>query len=400
MATGFTAESKYIFPCGTFYASLTDGDFPCRCPDGYTGAVPHCVLQIHRYPFFELSSSTTVADVADVSIYNGTSKPGTVVNSTSNVSIYNGTSKPGTVVNSTSMFDNHLATFDGFSFISFPNDLFEKSPMISFEFWVTTVNYLNTFYERILHFQPELVTYYKPQNSFTLNRDLDSNVLMVDVCGESANSSDCNRTYTTTNFDSMDFTHVVLTIDPEVSKRMKVYVDSNLHAAPYYTREFDTSFLYHTLTLGGNYNLDRSENLNGEIHEFSVWKGAMDSETITSRYLNARYLQKLQMPSSVPTSAPITPSSAQSSAPSRNPTPKPTPHPTYYPTAEPTPVPSTAAPTVSTYIMRTIAGNFECERPPDKRVLQFGGCRQIDLPEHPTALPTPLPTAPTPKPTR
>ena len=296
-------------PCNTFYANFQNN--ACMCPTGYAGTVPNCFLQIHRYPFFEMNNSLTATDVADVSVYGGTAKDGIVRNQ--NVS------NPGNF----SIFDNYTASFDGQSIITFPKDLFERSPIMTFEFWLTTNNAGNTGYNRLLHFQRDYVETYTPTDSITLNRDGGNTNIMVDICGPGNDNTDCNFFVANGySFDTMVNRHIVLTLDPISEKKVKLYVDGTLATEGDFTREFLLE--YNTLTLGGNYVPSMNENLRGEVHEFSVWKGSMSSSVANSRYLNTVSLRNLQMPSSVPTSAPAMPTSIPTGMPSSRPTSIPT----------------------------------------------------------------------------
>merc|ERR1711871_834087 len=96
------------------------------------------------------------------------------------------------------------------------------------------------------------------------------------------------------------------------------------------------------------------------IHEFRVWRGVMDSSTVYNRYASG--FVTTQFPTPEPTS----------------PSPQPTPLPTLSPTPQPTLSPSSHAPTVPSYSIGTVAGNFVCERPVNPRKMTFGKCLPVE----------------------
>ena len=324
-----TSFYQYNFPC-PFNAKL-DVNGNCVCEDNFIGNPPNeCILPLHEYLFYGPANANYVNDTADVSLYNGALKHGTVVG---NVALV-----------------NDRAEFSSSGFIKLDDDIFESSPAITLEIWLTTYND-NSLWERLFHFSQDDET---NCNSILFNR-VESDFTFESSNFYSGNMMfefiDCRSGWTAHKFpinylfNGQSQVHYVVTIDPFVTKKFSVY----RHGSNVYTGDFaaelDYSLPWINMCLGGNdIAADNLEDLSGIIHEFRVWRGVMDSNTVYSRYASG--FVTTQFPTPEPTS------------PSPQPTPSPSPQPTV----------------MSVIVTNEFGDQFQCPSPPKPGVIGFQRC--------------------------
>ena len=319
---------RYTLPC-PFYAIFNGTG--CICEEHYQGSsASYCTLPLHRYSFIDFSdssnSTTTISDMADVTQYNG--------------SLINGK------IDGTVEIQTGEATFSGQGRVIFSDDLLENSRIISVELWVTTSNELNTEDNAIIAFNNDNTGDFFILLRAKTNETVDSQQLYANKLYGSYGSSFLQST--NVDFSAMNMTHIVYIVDPETTESVKLYSNGALVGnRSGVSVEIPRDGSWRT-ELGGT----ASQLFYGSVHEFTVLRGGLSDIDIAARY--AAGFEIHTGPTPLPTS--------------------PTPFPTPSPTMEPTVAPSSSSPTVGTYAMTTVAGEFTCERPANVRKMTFGKC--------------------------
>ena len=325
-----TSFYQYNFPC-PFNAKL-DVNGNCVCEDNFIGNPPNeCILPLHEYLFYGPANANYVNDTADVSLYNGALKHGTVVG---NVALV-----------------NNRAEFSSSGFIKLDDDIFESSPAITLEMWVTTYND-NSYWERIFHFSQDNETncntlmFNRVESSFTFeSKTFNSGDMMIETIDCRTNPHTHQKFPFDYGFNGLSQVPFVITIDPIVTKKLKIYRGGSAYYYYDFSTELDYSSPWINMCLGGNaIAADNLEDLSGIIHEFRVWRGVMDSSTVYNRYVSG--FVTTQFPTPEPTS----------------------------PSPQPTPSPSPQPIAIPVIVTNEFMDQFQCPSPPKPGIISFQRC--------------------------
>ena len=249
---------------------------------------------LHRYSFQEPENSNIIHDTANVLLWNGSQKHGSVIGSVS--------------------FNGESVTFSGVGYISLPSDILESSSSVTIEAWFTGSS-SNTNWNRIFQFGATAGN----SDSIALVRNYDTGNILLESWLPTTKRQ---LATSNVNFNALSNAHIVVILDPVQSSTMQIYVDStfkgnvSLSATDRLPSNTGNNFV-------GAGIQSQEKVSHGTLDELRIWRGILNSEKILSHYEIGP--DDIPFPTEVPTEAPTEiPSEIPSQVPTEVPTEVPT----------------------------------------------------------------------------